>query len=187
MSKFKVGDRVIVDGITCSREFNKAIGTIVVIEHGLLGVNFDNNVDGHALSGYCKVGYGWWIAPSSKCIRRYNDRIIIYRDGDKVVAKDYLTNEIGVSRCHPDDEFDFKVGAKIAFDRLIGNVEPKPKYYNGKVVCIKSFSGLTTKGKIYEFVDGHLTYDNGDKSCDAVHSFEDIGKSFVSEFIEVVE
>lgn len=194
MRKFKVGDRVIVNGSSVTKKFDNAIGTVLDVDsNGILGVKFDKDIGGHHLGGLCKLGYGWWLNSSSGNIKHYHDKdkIIIYRSGNKVVAKDCKTNKECISRCHPDDEFDFNVGAKLAFDRLVGNVEskpePKPKYYNGKVVCVDSFTELTTKGKIYEFVDGYLTYDTGDKSCDAVHSFEDICKSFMSKFIEVVE
>lgn len=64
---------------------------------------------------------------------------------------------------------------------------PKPTYYNGKVVCTKGAFGLTTTGKIYEFVDGKLTYDNGDKSNGYCKDFKDVCKSFIAKFIEVVE
>lgn len=190
MRKFKVGDRVIVNGSAVVKKFDNDIGTVLKVEYdGTLGVKFDKDIGGHHLSGLCEPGYGWWFSSSSGNIKHYHDKdkIIIHRSGNKVVAKDCKTNKECISRCHPDDDFDFKVGAKIAFDRLVGNVESKPRYYNGKVVCVDSFTGLTTKGKIYEFVDGRLTYDTGDKSCDAVHSFEDICKSFQSKFIEVVE
>lgn len=64
---------------------------------------------------------------------------------------------------------------------------PKPTYYNGKVVCTKEVRGLTTKGKIYEFVDGRLTWDDGDKSYPKMKNFEEINSNFRSQFIEVVE
>jgi hypothetical protein len=38
----------------------------------------------------------------------------------------------------------------------------KPKFYNGKVVATKTISGFT-KGKIYEFIDGCVTDDDGDE------------------------
>lgn len=38
----------------------------------------------------------------------------------------------------------------------------KPKLYNGKVVATKTISGFT-KGEIYEFIDGCVTDDEGDK------------------------
>lgn len=41
--------------------------------------------------------------------------------------------------------------------------EPEPpKYFNGKAVCIKSFSRWFTVGKVYTFKDGRSLDDNGD-------------------------
>ena len=31
-----------------------------------------------------------------------------------------MTGEKAVAKCHPDDEFDFNIGAKLAFERLMG-------------------------------------------------------------------
>lgn len=42
--------------------------------------------------------------------------VIIYVDGNKVVAR--CGDKEGVARCHPDDDFDFYVGAKLALERL---------------------------------------------------------------------
>lgn len=60
--------------------------------------------------------------------------------------------------------------------------------YNGKVVCIETHLkyGLTV-GKTYEFKNGTLTYDNGEKSFYKCESFEDVENHFHSKFIEVVE
>ena len=45
-----------------------------------------------------------------------NKHVVIYVDGNKVIAS--RGNKKGVARCHPDDEFDFYTGAKIALERL---------------------------------------------------------------------
>lgn len=45
--------------------------------------------------------------------------IVIYHQGDKVIALDKNTGNKGVAKCSPDDKFDFCVGAKLAFDRLM--------------------------------------------------------------------
>lgn len=48
-----------------------------------------------------------------------NQSITIYQKGRKVIAKDNATGKIATAKCHPEDEFDFSVGAKLALDRLI--------------------------------------------------------------------
>lgn len=52
--------------------------------------------------------------------------IVIYQRDRDVVALDKTTGQKCFAHCHPDDKFDFKTGAKIAFGRLIGEpVEEK--------------------------------------------------------------
>lgn len=57
-TKFKEGDRVKCIGIT-ARGYGK-VGTVRQIG-GSVGVEFDENVDGHILDGCCKNGHGWWV------------------------------------------------------------------------------------------------------------------------------
>lgn len=47
-----------------------------------------------------------------------NDSIRILVNGNQVVAIHMETGKKGVARCHPDDDFDFYIGAKIALERL---------------------------------------------------------------------
>lgn len=72
--------------------------------------------------------------------------------------------------------------------------EEKPKYYNGKVVCVKSKNLFLTVGKIYVFKDGLSKWDNGKllpQSDDRkpFESFEDLQSWIASDskFIELVE
>lgn len=87
------------------------------------------------------------------------EKIIIYRNGSEVVAKNTATGKTGVARCNPADEFDFNTGAKLAFERLTNPEPEKPKYYSGKVVCVASPDEDFTVGKIYKFESGK-TQDN---------------------------
>lgn len=73
----------------------------------------------------------------------------------------------GTAKCSPDDEFDLYTGCELALRRAFGaeNKKPeKPKYYNGKMVCVENgiFTWWTV-GKIYEYKDGIVTADDGDK------------------------
>ena len=47
-----------------------------------------------------------------------NDSIRILINGNQVIALHMETGKKGVARCHPDDDFDFYTGAKIALERL---------------------------------------------------------------------
>lgn len=53
--------------------------------------------------------------------------IVIYRKDNKVVALDKSTGEKAEANCNPADEFDFRTGAKLAFNRLMGE-DVKPDY-----------------------------------------------------------
>lgn len=53
-----------------------------------------------------------------------NETIVIYRKDREVIALDKTTGDKAIARCSPADEYDFHVGAKLAFDRLMnGNKE----------------------------------------------------------------
>lgn len=73
----------------------------------------------------------------------------------------------GTAKCSPDDEFDLYTGCELALRRALGakKKEPeKPKYYNGKMVCVENGGyDWWTVGKIYEYKDGVVTADDGDK------------------------
>lgn len=190
MGKFKAGDKVRVKDIkigTVSHGYNfvygmtKYIGKIFTI-----GVCCDDSCYMLKEAMYC-----WaedWLEPVNR------ERITIYRNGDKTVALDKTTGRKAEAKCSKDDEYDFYTGAKIAFNRLVGEdkarEEPMPKLYNGKVVCIKSTCEDITEGKIYEFKDGYSKYDDGNRMPlmrDAVTSFEDLVEKMSSEFVELVE
>lgn len=53
------------------------------------------------------------------------ETIVIYRNGNSVVALDKSTGERAEANCNPADEFDFRTGAKLAFNRLMGE-DAKP-------------------------------------------------------------
>ena len=48
------------------------------------------------------------------------ETIVIYRNDKKVVALDKSTGKKAEAKCNPADEFDFRTGAKLAFNRLMG-------------------------------------------------------------------
>ena len=122
--------------------------------------------------------------------KRYSSdkKIIITTDGKTTKARFYDGKKLikeAIARCHPDDEFDFETGVRIAFDRLVG--EKKPKFYSGKIVCVKSSACWYTVGKIYEVVNGVLTDNFNILSLSGVQSFDEINAKLGPQFIELVE
>lgn len=96
---------------------------------------------------YFLTCYGYTILEFSDFEWTKRKPVIIYRNGQDVIALDKETGEKAVAKCHPNDEFDFAIGAKIAFGRLYhsqdyipeGNkAKCKPEFQVGdRVRCIK--------------------------------------------------
>lgn len=200
--KFKVGDRVRainkVDGV----DLIGKCGTVVSVKDGLLsvrlGVEFDEPFpDGHDGNGrgkrcYCRFGYGYVY--DFELIQ--NQKIVITTDGRETLARLYEGNKViksATAKCNPEDTFDFKVGADLAYSRLM--TEEPPKYFKGKAVCIKSDSTGLTKGKIYDFSKNNGCGESDSRmkivkiscvSVDAINCrFESIGSS--TRFLEIKE
>ena len=90
---------------------------------------------------------------------------VIKRNGSTITV--HMGDLHGMARCSPDDQFDLYTGCELALRRALGaeKKEPeKPKYYNGKMVCVEN-GGYSwwTVGKIYEYKDGIVTADDGCK------------------------
>ena len=94
-----------------------------------------------------------------------NKPIVIYRVGRTVVALDQNTEETSIAKCHPDDEFDFYTGAKLAFSRL---ARCKLVEFDGEPKADVSEDTDTTKFKVGDTVKlksglvvGELYYGSG--------------------------
>lgn len=61
----------------------------------------------------------------SAALEKVDTTIVIYRKDNKVIALDKSTGEKAEANCNPADEFDFRTGAKLAFNRLMGE-DAKP-------------------------------------------------------------
>ena len=80
-------------------------------------------------------------------------------------------------------------GVTTTAERLMA--EDKPKYYNGKVVCITSSNNNGfTKGKIYQVTEGVTLDDEGRKRpCTGIpiKTFKDLGGALYPQWVEVAE
>lgn len=127
--KFKVGDRVKVkkDTITINRNTVGECGTVKkLLMDNYCAVEFDKFVGGHDCGGFTKDGHGWnCVEDELDLVKTQNETIVIYRNENKVIALDKSTGEKAEAKCNPADEFDFRTGAKLAFNRLMGeDVKP---------------------------------------------------------------
>lgn len=127
--KFKVGDRVKVNKntVTINRRTVGECGTVKkLLTDNYCAVEFDKFVGGHDCCGLVKDGYGWnCVEDALDLVKHQNETIVIYRNDNKVVALDKTTGKKAEAKCNPADEFDFRTGAKLAFNRLMGD-DAKP-------------------------------------------------------------
>ena len=117
--KFKVGDRVV-------EKINQKKGIVVDFQKSerLFLVKFDGWNEGHDGKGYTKSGKTYsgnhcWYFDEAELEIIKDETIVIYRNGNNVVALDKSTGEKAEAKCNPADEFDFRTGAKLAFNRLM--------------------------------------------------------------------
>lgn len=151
--KFKVGDKVKIRGTVY--EFKKKyIGEIVTIKE--INPNhyfFKENHYGVGLP---------YVVLESEIELVHNEKIVITNDGKETLARLYDGNKViksASTKCSPEDTFDFNVGAKLAFERLMGEEKKfvskfKPgdkvkvtkdscwhQYKIGKVLTLKDYIG----------------------------------------------
>ena len=153
--KFKIGDKVKVVRIDIGADSAEIgeFGTVKTIDNGRrlpYGVEFTKpNKHYHTLSGICKENHGYWCSEDMlEAVK--NKPIVIYNVGLKVIAKDHNTGKTGVARCNPADEFDFRIGARLAFDRLTGAVKEKVKFLPGMAIWCENKSQFDELMKILE-------------------------------------
>ena len=113
--------------MTAEKPKNK-IGKVVFIDYSsyqfTVLVDFGKGFDGH--NGYpCEL-----LPPNTHaggCLIVLIEpvtlpKIVITADGKTTTAKRYEGNKVvktAEAKCHPDDKFDFAIGAKLACDRLL--------------------------------------------------------------------
>lgn len=188
--KFKVGDRVRVIK-DCDFAKKGMVGTIAVVNkpesysEKTIGIKFDKKFyGGHSLGRRCEHGFGHWVY-SDRIEIISDNKIVITTDGATTTARLYDDEKVikaAKAECSSEDEFDFKIGAKIAFDRLVDNeIKNSRKYYNGKVVFSEN-TGDFKEGVLYVFRSngdiedffGNPVFSHGQKMTHTYNSFSDI-------------
>ena len=87
-----------------------------------------------------------------------SETIVIYRNDNKVIALDKSTGEKAEAKCNPADEFYFRTGAKLAFNRLMGE-DVKPD--NG----VREVKRKAKVGEYIKIIDAKpllISYENGE-------------------------
>lgn len=138
---FKVGDRVrCINRYYGNGYIVGKVGKVIDVDlyscgSGEILVEFDSDICGHDGGGKGKRNHCWWIENSSEYLELANTKrkpVIIYQNGQEIVALDKETGERAVAKCHPNDEFDFAIGAKIAFGRLYHSQDYIPESNKAK-------------------------------------------------------
>lgn len=166
--KYKIGDKVRV-------RYDLAKGKIYLMSNGFEGDSVESEmlefkdkevtISSYTPTGKYHIkedGEEWcWTDEMFSGLAVSRPKIVITTDGKTTTAKMYKGKKLlkaAESSCSPEDTFDFAVGAKIAFDRLMKNVE-----MNIKVICINDVPRSDfTKGKIYTVKNGFL-YGNSER------------------------
>lgn len=145
--KFKVGDRY-KSGYFAD---NDAVIEITEISGGTV---FYKDVVGESIGlKHFKIG-----SIFSAALEKVDTTIVIYRNDNKVVALDKSTGKKAEAKCNPADEFDFRTGAKLAFDRLMGE-DVKPN--NG----VREVKRKAKVGEYIKIIDAKpllISYENGE-------------------------
>ena len=112
-----------------------------------------------------------------------------------LIVNGRIVDTITVSRWHEEDEYDIGVASYEAIKQMFDIKDKKiekasdnkttPKWFNGKVVCVKGNMSFTT-GRIYDVVDGALIDNVGDKFY-YFTDVNDMNSRMKAQFIEVVE
>lgn len=121
--KFKVGDKVKPTkdnnyGITGQ---DMELGVVTYI--GKCSTFYDSDMKVKVLKHKDKNRIGGMFPVQSHAFKKIKETIVIYRDDNEVTALDKSTGKKAIARCNPADEFDFHIGAKLAFNRLMGEPE----------------------------------------------------------------
>ena len=210
---FKIGDKVryltpTVGGVKSLRGLT---GTIKYVNDMGAEVAFKttNGVKNYALANYemIKVNNAPVTTTPATPREMANDKDNVWAisimpapfDRERTVA-DLIVNgrivdTITVSRWHEEDKYDIGMAAYEAIKQMFDIKDKKiekvsdnkttPKWFNGKVVCVKENLSFTT-GRIYDVVDGALTDDVGDKFC-YFTDVNDMNSRMKAQFIEVIE
>ena len=133
-----------------------------------------------------------------------NGMVVEVRNGTRyLVNNDTLVGEKTYLDLRDRDDFTSKYDAQFDIVKIFGRTSPhcyfaeslnsafnllweEKKFYNGKVVCTVNEAGFT-RGKIYTFVNGFLTDDDGERRPAWGHGVTDLSQYNPEWFIEVVE
>jgi hypothetical protein len=195
---FKIGDKVrVIKDYYAASVGDEGIIRALPNHNGSTGYTECYSVEfpswcsvGHKCNGTVPSGQGQWVMP--ECLEliksAHSEKIVITHDGKTTLARLYEDNKVVKSaeaKCSPDDEFDFLVGAKVAFERLTGTtpkVEP-PKF--DKSMLTNGRFGYMEKPGWFVVVGDKIVYEKG--GYDLLEKMSVSGRYFSYEVKYIVE
>ncbi|HBD40448.1 MAG TPA: hypothetical protein DC035_02035, partial [Lachnospiraceae bacterium] len=155
--KFHVGDVVKPNK---KADENYTITTTSVVREAIVTELRDYTMEIKIIKGSCSVGEVFTVEEKYFDLVRKakQETIVIYRNDKKVVALDKTTGKKAEANCNPADEFDFRTGAKVAFNRLMGE-DAKP---DDGVREVKRKAKVGEYIKIVDAMPYLIPYKNGD-------------------------
>lgn len=116
--RYKVGDKVkIREDLNCGHMYGSC--RLVGEMKNLIGKTaIITAVNEHDGSYYIDIDADYYEWTDEMFDGKVAENIHIYSKGNKVIAVNEDTGKRGIARCHPDDDFNFYTGAKIALARL---------------------------------------------------------------------
>lgn len=174
--KFNIGDKVkVIEDYYSAEKGDEGIIRALPEKNGAskafahcYSVEFPawNKTMGHNCGGTVPGGKGQWIDPEYlELIKSASpEKIVITHDGKTTLARLYEDNKViksAEAKCDPRDEFDFVTGAKLAFERLIGEKkEASPKF--DKSMLTTGLFGYMSDGQGWFVVVGDsIVYEKG--------------------------
>ena len=111
-----------------------------------------------------------------------------------LIVNGRIVDTVTVNRWHEEDKYDIGVAAYEAIKQMFDIKDKKiekvsdnkttPKWFNGKVVCVKGSMFFTT-GRIYDVVEGVLIDNVGVQFC-YFTDVDDMNNRMSAKFIEVI-
>ena len=183
--KYKVGDKVrIVSqwGPHCNQNpegrMDKYLGTVMTIRDTSDGKYFMEEDKHDRIAPLFSRGWVW----NEHCIagRVGTEKIVVTVEGAVTTARMYCGKTViktAKAQCSPLDEFDFKVGAALAVDRLLGRETApaqEPAAFRRDMLLNGRF-GRMSDGKWFVVVGDRLVYLTKSEGFDNVNDVESDG------------
>lgn len=163
--KYKVGDKVKAINTDCGGRdvVIGDVGKIIAIDDVLLPylVEFDNERscyhNGNGICGYKgKTNHCYWCSEKMLELVSVDQKIVITVEGSTTLARLYEGKKVvktAEAKRAPDDEFDFNIGAKLAFERLTTNEVDRPAKVGEYVKVLSEDGHNAKKGEILKVIE----------------------------------